>query len=48
MPAVNVTEDTIELIDKYRSQTEWNLSKKDVATKAIEEWVDEQIEEDIE
>jgi hypothetical protein len=40
MTAVNITEHAMELIDEYRNQTEWNLSKKDVATKAIEEFHD--------
>jgi hypothetical protein len=38
MPAVNVTEHALELIDEYREKTEWDLNKKDVATKAIEEF----------
>jgi hypothetical protein len=38
MPAVNVTERAIRMIDEYREQTEWDLSKKDVASKAIEEF----------
>jgi len=46
MPAVNVTEHAIELIDTYREQTEWNLSKKDVATKAIEEFHQQHVEAD--
>ena len=44
MPAVNVTENAIELIDEYREQTEWDLSKKDVATKAIEEFHQRNVE----
>lgn len=44
MPAINVSEDAVELIDEYRDQTEWNLSKKDVATKAIEEFHQKHVE----
>lgn len=46
MPAVNVTEHAIEMIDEYRKQTEWDLSKKDVATKAIEEFHQRHVEND--
>jgi hypothetical protein len=44
MPAVNVTEHAMEMIDEYRNQAEWDLSKKDVATKAIKEFHDKKVE----
>jgi hypothetical protein len=46
MPAVNVTENAIEMIDEYREQVEWNVNKKDVATKAIEEFHQRHIEQE--
>ena len=45
MPAVNVTEHALELIDEYREKTEWDLNKKDVATKAIEEFHQRHVED---
>ena len=46
MPTVSVTDDALELIDEYRAQVQWDVSKKAVATKAIEEFHAEHVDDE--